>query len=125
MIFPLKKYIEKKFTLSLNIVLLFFESNKPKTEEHLIKIEDIRSISVPLPLCYLIESRFEEQENLSFMEKILKKMYTYEIDINYRVDQESLNQIRSMIWAQQGWISLKGSDQLIKVRIDQSQEVKG
>lgn len=37
--FPLLKYMPKKFTLSLNILLLFFEQGKPKEEQNMLKIE--------------------------------------------------------------------------------------
>ena len=46
--------MEKKFTLSLNILLLFFGQGKVKEEANLIKIEEIRTVSVPMPLPYLI-----------------------------------------------------------------------
>lgn len=106
-------------------MLLFFESDQAKTEQHLMKIEEVRSVSVPLPLCYLTEVRFGHSQDRSFLDKIENKMHMYEIDINYGVDKESLDRVRQMQWLKEGWVSLKGSSQLIRVQIEEFQEVRG
>ena len=52
-------------------------------------------------------------------------MQIYEIDINYGVDKPSLDRVRQMEWLREGWVSLKGSAQLIRVHIEECQEVRG
>lgn len=52
--YPLNGYIPKKFTVSLSVMLLIFEQGKSKEQSSLIKIEEIRTISVPFPINYLI-----------------------------------------------------------------------
>jgi hypothetical protein len=59
------------------------------------------------------------------LDKIGKKMHIYEIDINYGVDKPSLDRVRQMEWLREGWVSLKGSAQLIRVHIEECQEVRG
>jgi hypothetical protein len=70
------------------VVLLFFKLRTPKEEDNLLKAEEIRTISLPLPITCFIQERFVYlSPSADQMALIRKKMHVYEIDLNYGVDR--------------------------------------
>jgi hypothetical protein len=106
----MKSYVKKKFTISLNILLLIFEEHKPKEEQYLLKIDEIRTISVPFPLAYLVESRFTHTlSKEKIIAKLYPKLHIYEINIAYGIDLEAYEKLTNLPWISNKWLSLKGS----------------
>jgi hypothetical protein len=97
-------------------MLLIFEQNREKEQGSLIKIEEIRSVSIPLPINYFIEPRFNHlPQPEQWLEKVKRRLYVYEIDINYSADYAAYTRLAEEHWIRSKWISLKGKNKLLWV----------
>lgn len=79
-----------------------------------------------MPINYFIETRFNtlpKEDHL--LSTILKRLYVYEIDINYNADYTAYKQLKMMGWIEAKWISLRGSHRLIYAEIGEIQERDG
>ncbi len=76
-----------------------------------------------MPINYFIENRFTAlPTNDELLTRIMPRLYFYEIDINYNADYAAYKLLKQFGWVSNKWISLRGSQRLIYVEIDDIKE---
>ena len=123
LVYPMVAHQPKKFTLSFSVVLLIFSQQSEKTEQNLIKMEEMKTITVPLPLNYLIEPRLAHASlPETSLARIRSRMFTYEVDIGYQVDYRAYQRLAGLEWVRNKWVSLRGSNRLLWVEVGPLEE---